>query len=411
MSQTGYSAGIMSYTFNYKAVNTAGRSIKGEMMADNELDLEAKLKQLGLDIVASREVQPKKPSMFSKVKLKDMIVFCLHMEQLERAGVPLHEALADARDATDSARLQNVLASVYESIKAGETFSESLAKHPAIFNDVFVGLIAAGEKTGNLQESFYNLSEHMKWSAELQRKVKKAMTYPIVLTVVLTAVISILMLFVVPKMIAFIIAQGFDVPIHTRALIAFSDFFGQYWYLIITVPFGVALTLFTFYRISESFAYKVDRFMLKTPIFGKVISKINMARFTHFFAVMFNSGIDILDSLMAGRKVVGNRVLKESIDLVHHSVMDGNRLTDSIRMSSQFPNLVVRMFKIGEDSGNLGEALENINYFYKREVNDAVDGMVAMIQPMMTVILGSLIFWVIAAVFGPLYDSFSKMDF
>ena len=399
----------MSYTFNYKAVNTSGRSIKGEMMADNELDLESKLKALGLDLVDSREVQAKKPSMFSKIKLKDMIVFCLHMEQLERAGVPLHEALADARDATDSTRLHNVLASVYETIKSGETFSAALAKHPAVFNDVFVGLIAAGEKTGNLQESFHNLSEHMKWASELQRKVKKAMTYPIILTVVLSGVIAILMLFVVPKMVDFIINQGFAIPIHTRALIAFSKFFGEYWYLIFSLPIALSMLLFAIYKMSEPFAYRFDRFMLKTPVFGKVINKINMARFTHFFAVMFNSGIDILDSLVAGRKVVGNRVLKEAIDLVHRSVMDGNRLTESIKMSSQFPNLVVRMFKIGEDSGNLGEALDNINYFYKREVNDAVDGMIALIQPAMTVVLGAMIFWVIAAVFGPLYDSFSKM--
>jgi type IV pilus assembly protein PilC len=177
------------------------------------------------------------------------------------------------------------------------------------------------------------------------------------------------------------------------------------------MPVALVMLLFTLYKISEPFAYRFDRMMLKMPVFGKVINKINMARFTHFFAVMFNSGIDILESLVAGRKVVGNRVLKEAIDLVHSSVMDGNRITDSIKMSSQFPNLVVRMFKIGEDSGNLGDALDNINYFYKREVNDAVDGMIAMIQPAMTVILGAIIFWVIAAVFGPLYGSFSKMKF
>lgn len=401
----------MSYTFNYKAVNTSGRAVKGELMADNELDLEAKLKALGLDLVDSREVKAKKPSMFSKIKLKDMIVFCLHMEQLDRAGVPLHEALADARDATDSPKLHNVLASVYETIKSGETFSAALSKHPAVFNDVFVGLIAAGEKTGNLRESYHNLSEHMKWTSELQRKVRKAMTYPIILTIVLSGVIAILMLFVVPKMVQFIIAQGFDLPIHTRALIAFSKFFGDYWYLIFSMPVALVMLLFTLYKVSEPFAYRFDRIMLKMPIFGKVISKINMARFTHFFAVMFNSGIDILDSLLAGRKVVSNRVLKEAIDLVHSSVMDGNRITDSIKMSSQFPNLVVRMFKIGEDSGNLGDALDNINYFYKREVNDAVDGMIAMIQPAMTVVLGIIIFWVIAAVFGPLYGSFSKMKF
>jgi type IV pilus assembly protein PilC len=397
--------------FKYKCVNDSGRVLTGEMVAGNELDLEGRLKGLGLDLMSCRVVKDKKAGMFSKVKLKDMIVFCLHMEQLEKAGVPLHEALDDARDATDSVKLKNVLSEVYESIKAGSTFSEALGKHPDIFNEVFVGLIAAGEQTGNLQESFVNLSEHMKWSGEIRRKIKKAVTYPIVLMVVLTGVISILMLFVVPQLIDFIVSQGFHIPIHTRALIAFSDFFAAYWYLVIAVPIVLAVIITACYKTSYAFAYKFDNMMLHFPIIGQVIRKINMARFTHFFAVMFSSGIDILDSLIAGKKVVGNRVLQESIDLVHGSVSEGNRLTDSIRISSQFPNLVVRMFKIGEDSGNLNEALENINYFYKREVDDAIEGMIALIQPIMTVIMGSMIFWVIAAVFGPLYNSFSEMDF
>lgn len=399
------------FTYNYKAINDTGRAIKGEMMAANELDLETKLKELGLDLVGCREVKAKKAGMFASIKMKDMIVFCLHMEQLEKAGVPIHEALADARDATDSPKLGNVLASVYESIKEGMGFSEALAQHPSVFNEVFIGLIAAGEKTGNLQESFVNLSEHMKWSAELKRKVKKAVSYPCVLMVVLSGVISILMLFVVPQLIDFIISQGFEIPIHTRALIAFSDFFGEYWYMVLATPIVLGIVIFTLYKASYGFAYKFDNLMLNMPIIGNVVRKINMARFTHFFAVMFNSGIDILDSLVAGNKVVGNRVLQEAVTLVHRSVSEGNKLTDSIRISSQFPNLVVRMFKIGEDSGNLNEALKNINYFYKREVDDAVDGMVAMIQPLLTIVMGCMIFWVIAAVFGPLYSSFSEMDF
>ncbi len=397
--------------YKYKSVNDAGRVLAGEMVAANELDLEARLKDLGLDLMNCKAVKDKKAGMFSKVKLKDMIVFCMHMEQLEKAGVPLHEALDDARDATDSIKLKNVLSEVYEAIKAGSLFSEALSKHPDVFNEVFVGLIAAGEETGNLQESFINLSEHMKWSGELRRKIKKAVTYPIVLAVVLTGVISILMLFVVPQLIDFIVSQGFHIPLHTKALIAFSEFFGEYWYLVIAVPIILSIIITAFYKTSYAFAYKFDNMMLHFPVIGQVIRKINMARFTHFFAVMFSSGIDILDSLIAGKKVVGNRVLQESIDLVHGSVSEGNRLTDSIRISSQFPNLVVRMFKIGEDSGNLNEALENINYFYKREVDDAVEGMIALIQPIMTVIMGSMIFWVIAAVFGPLYNSFSEMDF
>jgi len=399
------------YSYNYRAVNDIGRSIKGEMMAGNELDLEARLKALGLDLIDSRQSKIKKTRMGGKVKMKDMIVFCLHMEQLDRAGVPLHESLADARDATDSPRLHGTLASVYEAIRAGELFSEAISKHPKVFDEVFTGLISTGEKTGNLQESFRNLIEHMKWSSELRSKVRKAVAYPMVLGVVLTGVISILMLFVVPQLITFITTQGFSIPIHTRALMVTSEFFANYWYAVFLTPVLIAIVIAFFRRFSYGFAYRFDALMLKMPIFGSVIRKINMARFTHFFGVMFNSGIDILEALKSGRQVVKNKVLQESIDLVHRSVSDGNRLTDSVQLTGQFPNLVVRMFKIGEESGNLTESLQNINYFYKREVNDSVERMVGMIQPTMTVVMGSIIFWVIAAVFGPLYDSFSKIKF
>ncbi len=395
----------------YSALNDSGRKVRGEVMADNELDLEARLKDLGLDLVSYRIVKAQKASMFAKIKLQDMIIFCIQMEQLERAGVPLLDALADSRDATDSLKLKNVLTGVYESVKNGVMFSQALQQYPNVFDPVFVGLIAAGEKTGNLGDSFVNLANHMKWTGDLRRKVKKAARYPMILLVVLSGVISILMLFVVPKLVDFIMAQGFVIPIHTKALIAFSGFFGEYWYACLGTPVLIGMAMATAYRMSEAFAYRMDKIMLNAPIIGKVIRKINLARFTQFFSVMFRSGIDILESLKSARGVVGNRILQESIDLVYKSVTEGNRITDSLRMSNQFPNLVVRMFKVGEESGNMNDALENINFFYNREVDDAVEGLIAMIQPILTLVMGSLILWIIAAVFGPLYDSFSKMDF
>ena len=400
------------YNYSYTAINEKGRKIRGEVMAENELDLETRLKELGLDLVTWREVKEKKHASFlSRVKIKDMIIFCLHMEQLDRAGVPINDALADARDAAENPKLKDVLTSVFESVKGGTILSESMAQHPNVFNDVFVGLIAAGEKTGNLSESFHNLANHLKWTNDLKRKVRKAMSYPIVLFVVLTGVITMLMMYVVPQLVDFIVNQGFEIPLHTQLLIDFSEFFGKYWYGFVIVPPVVFVTVGIMYRVSEPFAYFIDGLILRVPIIGPTMRKISLARFSHFFAVMFRSGIDILDALLAGREVAGNRVIKEAVSTVHRSVTEGNKLTESIRMSNQFPNLVVRMFKVGEDSGNLNSALENINFFYDREVNDAVDGLVAMIQPVMMIVMGSLIFWIIAAVFGPLYDSFSKMDF
>lgn len=398
-------------SFNYKALNATGRQMRGELMADNPIDLETRLKDLGLDLVDYREVKTKKASRFSKIKNKDMIILCMHLGQLDRAGVPLLEALADVRESTESPKLRDIITSVYESVKAGEIFSAALGAHPKEFDEVFCGLIKAGEKTGELTHIYDSLSEHFKWTHELKRKVKKATTYPTFLLLIMTGVISVLMIFVVPKLIKFITAQGFEIPIHTRALIVVSDVFANYWYLILGTPFLLVFACMVLYRNSESFAYQMDALTLKLPVLGPTVRKINMARFTHFFAVMFKSGIDILESLKSAGHVVNNRVLKESIEFVRSSVSDGTSVTDSLRMSNQFPTMVVRMFKVGENSGNMTEALENVNFFYNREVNDAVDGMVGMIQPALTIVMGILIFWVVSAVFGPLYESFSKMPF
>lgn len=396
--------------YTYSALNDRGRGIRGSMVAENEIDLETRLKEVGLDLVKYRE-QTKKTGKSAKIKLKDMIILCLHLEQLSRAGVPIHESIADVRDSTESGKLRDIMTDVLEKVKTGSSLSESLSNYPRVFDEVFVGLIAAGEKNGNLTESFVHMSDHLKWSSEIRRKVKKAMTYPIVLLVVMSAVIAVLMTAVVPKLIKFILDQGFAVPIHTKALIATSAAFQHYWYIIFGVPIMLFISIATLSRTSEAFAYRKDAFMLRLPVLGPTIRKINLARFTHFFSVMFKSGIDIPEALLAARNVVKNRVIKESVEVVHRSIVEGNNLTTSLRVSNQFPTLVIRMFKVGEDSGNMNDALTNIKFFYDREVNDAVDGMVGMIQPMLTLVMGTLIFWVIAAVFGPLYQSFSQMKF
>lgn len=397
--------------FRYTAINTLGRTVRGELSAVNALDLEARLKQTGLELIQYKTSSKKKNIGFKRVKIKDLIVLCLHLEQLDKAGVPLHEALSDVRETADSARLRDVLTAVYESVKNGKMLSAALAEHPKVFNNVFVGLVEAGEKTGKLSESFHHLAEHLKWSNEIQRKVKKAVRYPAVLLVVIFGVVATLMIAVVPKLISFILSQGFTVPFHTRALIAVSNAFEHYWYVIFGVPVTLIIITIILYKQWEDFAYHFDSLTLRVPVIGPVLRKIDLARFTHFFSVMFNSGIDVLEALQSTTNVVKNRVLKEAIEFVRTSVTEGGSLTASLKLANQFPNLVIRMFKVGEDSGNMKEALENINFFYDREVNDSVDNLVGMIQPALTVVMGLIIFWVIAAVFGPLYESLAKLKF
>ena len=396
--------------FTYSALNERGRKIRGSMVAENEIDLESRLKEVGLDLINYRE-QRRKAGKSARIKIKDMIILCLHLEQLSRAGVPIHEAIADVRDSTESTKMRDIMTDVLEKVKNGNSLSVALANYPRIFNEIFTGLVAAGEKNGNLTESFVNIANHMKWTGDLRRKVKKAVTYPVVLLVVMSAVIAILMIAVVPKLLKFITEQGFDIPLHTRALIYVSEAFQSHWYLIFGIPIGIFVLMLTLYRTMEPFAYKMDSIFLKLPAIGNTLRKIDLARFTHFFSVMFKSGINIPEALLTARNVVKNRVIKESVDIVHRSIVEGNNLTSSLRISNQFPTMVIRMFKVGEDSGNMGDAMSNIKFFYDREVNDSVDSLVGMIQPILTLVMGALIFWVIAAVFGPLYQSFAQMKF
>lgn len=398
-------------SYNYVAIDQKGHKLRGVVMADNEQDLEERLKQLKLDLVSANKSKVKKASRFSSVRPKDLIIACMHLEQLDRAGVPLHDALADVRDSSESARLRDVLTGVYESVKNGNLLSKALEAYPKIFGNVFIGLVAAGEKTGNLAESFMHLAEHLKWTSELHRKIKKATRYPLAVLIMLTIVITFMMLFVVPKLVDFIISQGFTLPLHTRALIAVSQAFQHYWHLILGTPIVLIIIGVVLYRSSFGFAYKIDTLILRLPLIGPVIRKIEMARFTHFFSVIFNSGIDVLEALESARSVVNNKVLQDSVELVKVNVTEGNSLTNSLKLSNHFPMLVIRMFKVGEDSGNMADALENINFFYSREVNDAVENMVGAIQPILISVMGLLMFWIIAAVFGPLYESFSKMNF
>lgn len=401
-------------TYNYKALNVRGATVKGNLTAENETELQEKLRKLGLDLLKSKEIgiSTSKFHLFRKsVSTRDLIIFCVHMEQLERAGVPILDAIADLRDASESDVLRELVIKIYDSVKGGKLLSEALGEHPKIFSEVFTGLISAGERTGNMGDAFGHLAGHLKWQAEIVRKIKTATRYPIILVVVMSSVIALMMLFVVPQMTDFLKNQGFELPFYSRALIAVSDVFVHYWYILLGVPVVLFVMMLTLYRTSESAAYNIDRFMLRVPYIGPVIHKIELARFCHFFAITFKSGMDVIECIQTSENVMHNRVMKEAVYYVRQSVSEGNTITASLQVSSQFPSLVMRMFKVGEESGKMEQALENVNFFYDREVNDSVEAMIELIQPALTIVMGVLLFWITAAVFGPLYDSFSKMNF
>ena len=399
-------------TYKYKALNPAGRVVKGEMTLDNDRELEEKLRKVHLDLLWCTDKKKSKPMLgIGRVKTRDLILFCVHMEQLERAGVPLLDSITDLYENADNPRIEKIAGTLVDDIKNGYLLSEAMALQPEVFTNVFQGLISVGERTGNLADAFLNLTNHLKWNDELKRKIKKATRYPLVLLVMLSGVISLMMLFVVPQLTNFLTSQGFALPFHTRALIATSEFMQNYWYLVFSIPVIIFFLVKFIARRNENFAYWLDKVALKIPFVGNVVRKIELSRFTNFFAVTFRSGIDVIECMDTGLDVVNNRVIKEAIYYARLGVSEGTTLTESLLITNQCPSLVLRMFKMGEESGKMEEALENVTFFYDREVNDAVELMVGAIQPTMTIVLGALLFWIIASIFGPLYSSFEKMNF
>ena len=397
--------------YSYVAISDTGKQFKGTMNANNADDLEYKLSEIGLEILSHKESGSASfsLSLSSSLTAKDLILLCTHFEQLDKAGIPVTQAIEDLRDSDDNPKFRDLMQDIYESVKAGKMLSEAMEEHPKIFDEVFVGLVKAGEKTGNLSQSFNYLAEHLKWSDEIKRKTKKAVRYPIFLLVVVFAVTAVMMVVVIPKLSDFLLKQNFDLPFYTKALISFSEVFKVYWQLMIITPIFLIFANKLFYKYNEKYAYVIDKIVLSIPFVGSTLLKIDVARFSQFFLITFKSGIDVMDCFDIVERVVSNRVMKETISDISREVSDGSSISSSLRNSKRFPNLVVRMFEVGERTGNMEDSLQNVKFFYDKEVNDTVDAMVGIIQPALTLIMGGLLLWISLSVFGPLYSSFSNI--
>ena len=397
--------------YNYRAINERGRSIRGTLAAANEIDLYQALRDTGLELVEAR-LQGRRRSILAflrRVPSRELIQLCIHMTELNKAGVPLLEGLSDIRDSTESPILRDALSEVAREVSEGANLSSAFARHPKIFDHIFVSLIATGEQTGNLTESFAHLSHHLKWAADMRAKMAKAARYPLFTLIVAMGVMFFLMMFVVPQVIELLKATGTELPFVTVSLIVFSDFIGGYWWALIGGTVGTVLLTRLLQRSSEGFAFWLDGLWLRLPVVGSTSRKIALSRFAHFFSVTYSSGIEILRCLDSARNVLGNRTLAESISIAEQAVRNGTPLSVALNNTGDFPSLVIRMIRVGEETGNLSETLDQITEFYDREVDDSIDTMIGAIQPTLTFVIGFLISWVVIAVLGPIYDNLSSV--
>lgn len=392
----------------YKAMDTGGRIVHGRMDALNLVDLEMRLRRMDLDLINGAQV---KPGGFNgnKIGRRELIAFCFHLDQLARAGVPIIESLGDLRDSLENPRFREVLADLIESVEGGKTLSQALAGHPQVFDGVFVSLIQAGEETGNLPQVLHNLTESLKWQDELAAQTKKLVMYPAFLAVVVVLVTLFMMLYLVPKMVSFLRNMGQELPLHTQVLIATSNFFVNYWYLVIALPVVLAAGIALAVRTNPAARLRYDAFQLGLPWLGEIFRKIILSRFAGVFAMMYASGISVLDSIRTTQGIVGNSVIRDGLRRVEEMIGDGQNITVAFQNVGLFPPLVIRMLRVGENTGSLDTALTNVSYFYNRDVRESIARVQAMIEPAMTIIVGFILGWVMLAVLGPIYDTISKL--
>lgn len=325
--------------------------------------------------------------------------------------MPILEGLADLRDGEDNPTFRDVITGLIEAIEGGNSFSQALALYPKIFDDVFISLIRVGERSGRMSHVLVDITETLKWQDELLGKARKIMTYPAVIGTLVLSVVMFMMIFVVPDIMDAIVGLGGAIPLETRILMATSHFLVDFWYLVLAAPFAIYYILKYFYRTSSSAHFKLDGILLKLPIIGTVNEKIKISRFTRYFSLMFASGITVLGAINLSKGVLSNTVLEDGIERAWQQISEGSSISEAFKNIGIFPPLVVRMLRVGESSGQMDKSLNNVSYFFDRDINDSIEKMEPVLQTSLMATIGLIVMWLALSVLGPIYDTIATIDF
>ena len=395
--------------FNYRAVDADGHTVAGRIDAMNIVDLEMRLRRMDLDLVKGEPVSNKSLLGTHTIPRRELIHFCFHLEHLVRVKVPILEGLTDLRDSLENPRFREVVAGLVESIEGGQTLSQAMDAHPRVFDKVFVSLIRAGEASGRLPEVLRSLTETLKWEDELASQTKKLAMYPAFVGTIVIAATFFLMVYMVPQLKQFVKNMGEALPMQTKILFFVSDTLVTYWYVALLLPTLLAIGAKILLHTNPLARVRFDAIKLRLPFVGEILRKIILSRFANTFALLYSSGIPILESIRTTQDVVGNLVVRHRLERVEQLIGEGQNVTAAFHRTGFFPPLVIRMLKVGESTGALGEALVNISYFYNRDVKESVEKVQQLIEPALTMVLGCLLGWIMLSVLGPVYDVISRI--
>ena len=391
--------------WNWEGRTRSGELKKGVIEADSEKDAHFKLRQ--------QEIQPDKLKKQSESKFKmdflapsvkrqDIVVFVRQFATMIDAGLPLVQCLELIAGQQSNRTFKAVLTDIKDTVGGGSTFAQALKRHPKVFDTLFVNLVAAGEVGGILDTILNRLASYIEKNAKLARQVKSAMAYPIGITIVAFIVIFVLLKFVIPSFEKMFTNMGGDLPGLTKMVIGLSRWVGEYWYLVF-VGIGGAMFLFKYILSTDKGRLSFDRIMLKSPLFGPLLKKVAVARFTRTMGTMLSSGVPIIEALEIVSKASGNRVIEDALLEVREKVAEGSQMADPLEKTNLFPNMVVQMIAVGETTGAMDVMLTKIADFYDDEVEATVNGLTSLMEPLMMVILGGIVGTILVAMYLPIF--------
>ena len=396
----------MAQMWLWVAETKKGRKLKGELEAATEQIAESQLKKRNLKIL---KLKPKPKDMFAniafmqpKVKNKDIVIFTRQFSTMIDAGLPLVQGLNILAEQNPNPTFKNILRQLTKDVEGGSTLAEAMKKHPKVFDNLFVNLIAAGEIGGILDTILQRLATFIEKAEELKSRIKGALTYPIVVLAIAFIVIAVILIFVIPVFQDMFASFGSALPVPTQIVVNMSDFMkgNIHWIILAIIAF---VFLFKQYANTKGGRKTIDTWSLKLPVFGDLLKKTAVARFTRTLGTMMSSGVPILDSLEIVAKTAGNVVIEEIIYDVRGSIAEGQTIAEPLSENDIFPGMVIQMISVGEATGALDTMLGKIADFYDKEVDTAVDALTAMLEPLLMLFLGGAIGGLVVAMYLPIF--------
>lgn len=389
-------------SFTWEGTDKRGKKIKGQMLAGGESVVTAQLRRQGITVTKVR----KQSALFARtqpIKDKDITLFTRQLATMMKAGVPLLQSFDIVGRGAANPSVQRLLAEIKADIEKGSSMNQAFSKHPKYFDTLFCNLVQAGEQAGILEGVLDRLATYKEKILAIKSKIKSALFYPAAVIVVAFIVTAAIMIFVVPAFKDLFSSFGADLPAPTLVVMAISDFFVAYWWLIFGVIGGGIYALLKLWKRSKPVQRFMDKLMLKLPVFGPIIEKATIARWTRTLSTMFAAGVPLVEALDSVGGASGNQLYVEATEKIRSDVATGTSLTVAMQGTNRFPSMVLQMAAIGEESGALDSMLSKVADFYEAEVDDAVDALSSLIEPMIMVVLGTLIGGLVVAMYLPIF--------